>query len=208
VDAEGREHGEPGEHHRTKDPADESGALLLHHEQADQDDDGDRHHRRRQRWRIDLQAFDGAEHRNRRRDGAVAVEQRRADQADDEQLRAPGSRLGLACAKQRQDRDDPALSAIVCTQDQQRVFNRDDQDERPQDQRHHAENGVVRDGAAMGGGPGGFLQRVKGAGADVAIDDPEGPERGCEWKRVGSVAGRGYGHWQDPRTASCPLGHP
>jgi len=48
VDTEGREHDEPAEHHRTKDPADESCALLLHHEQADEDGDSDRHHRRRQ----------------------------------------------------------------------------------------------------------------------------------------------------------------
>ena len=66
-----------------------------------------RHHGGRQRRRIDLQAFDRAQHRDRRRDRAVAVEQRGADQADDQKLRAPGARLAR-CA-----RDSSASSATM-----------------------------------------------------------------------------------------------
>ena len=33
-----------------------------------------------------------------------------------------------------------AFAAVVGAQDQHRVFQRDDEDQRPQDQRHHAEN--------------------------------------------------------------------
>ena len=40
---------------------------------------------RRELRRIDLQALDRAQHRDRRRDRAVAVEQRRPDQAEDQQ---------------------------------------------------------------------------------------------------------------------------
>ena len=100
-------------------------------------------------------------------------------------MRAPGAGLGVAGGQQRQQRDDAAFAAIVGAQDQQRVFERDDQDQRPQDQRHHAEDRVGRQRPAMGGGLGRFLQRVKGAGADVAIDDAERADRRREGKGAG-----------------------
>ena len=62
-------------------------------------------------------------HRDRRRDGAVAIEQRGADQADDQKLRAPGAGLGVARRQQRQQGDDAAFAAVVRAQDQQRVFD-------------------------------------------------------------------------------------
>ena len=158
--------------------------FLLHHEQPDQDDDGQRHHGRRQRRRVDLEAFDRAQHRDRRRDGAVAVEQGGADQSDDQKLGAPGSRLGVAGRQQRQQRHDAAFAAVVGAQDQQRVFERNDQDQRPQDQRHHAEDRLRRERPAMGGGLGRFLQRIERAGADVAIDDAERADRGRQGKGV------------------------
>lgn len=102
VDAERGQHDEPGQHHRSEDAADEARALLLHHEQADQDDDGDGYDRRRERGGVDLEALDGREYRDRRRDRAVAIEQRRADQADRQEMRAPGTRLGVTGMQQRQ----------------------------------------------------------------------------------------------------------
>ena len=113
----------PTEHHRSEYIADEAGAFPLHDEKPDQDYDGEWHHSRRQRWRIDLQAFDGAEHGNRWRDGAVAVKQRRADEADDQELRTPCSRLRIPGGKQCQQRNDTAFAAIVCAQNKQRVFD-------------------------------------------------------------------------------------
>ena len=118
VDAEQCEHHEPGEHHRPEYIADEASAFPLHDEKPDQDDEGERHHGGRQRRRIDLQAFKGAEHGDGRRDGAVAIEQRRADKADDQKLRTPRSRLGVAGVKQRQQRNDPAFAAVVGAQNQ------------------------------------------------------------------------------------------
>ena len=76
---------EPHQHHRAEDAADEAGALPLDREQPDQDDHRDRHHEGRKAGRVDLEALDGLEHRDRRRDRAVAVEESGADQADDEQ---------------------------------------------------------------------------------------------------------------------------
>src|SRR5260370_5345933 len=53
----------------------------------------------------------------------------------------------------------------------------------------------------MGGGLGGFLQRIERAGADVAIDDAEGAERCCEgeWAWMAGGDGGRTGHWQDPQ---------
>ena len=65
------------------------GAAPLHDEQPDEDHDRDRDRpSRRRRW-WHLEALDRAEHRDRRRDDAVAVEQRRAEDAerDDEAAR-------------------------------------------------------------------------------------------------------------------------
>ncbi len=86
--------------------------------------------------RVDLQSLDRRQHRDRRRDRAVAVEQGRADQPDDEQQRLPRAGLRVPGAEQRQHGDDAALAAVVGPQDQHRVFQRHDQDQRPKDQRY------------------------------------------------------------------------
>src|SRR5258707_9432392 len=65
---------------------------------------------------------------------------------------------------------DAALAVIVGAQDQNCVFERDDQEERPEDQRHDAHHCVG------GGRPGrldGLLQPIERAGADIAVDNTE-----------------------------------
>ena len=125
-------------------------------------------------------------HRDRRRDGAVAVEQRRTDEADHQKLRTPRSRLGIAGVKQRQQCDDAAFAAVVGAQDQERVFERNDQDQRPQDQRDDAEDRLGRDRSAVCGRSGRFLQRVEGTGTDVAVDDAKRADRRRQWERAGA----------------------
>jgi hypothetical protein len=88
--------------------------------------------------------------------------------------------------QQRQQRDDAALATVVGAQNQQRVFDRNDQDQRPEDQRHDPEDRLRRKLAAAAGGLRRFLQRIEGTGADVAIDDAERSERGRQRKRVGT----------------------
>ena len=113
---------EPPEHHRSEDVADEIGPLALDQEQGGQDRDGDGNDHRRERGRVDLETFDGAEHRNCRGDHAVAIQQCGADQADNQQRGAPASGRCMPDVEQRQQRDDAALTVIVCTQDQNGVF--------------------------------------------------------------------------------------
>ncbi len=123
VDAEQCNHKKPTEHHRPEYIADEAGAFPLHDEKPDQDDDGEWHHSRRQRRRIDFQAFKGAEHGDGRRDGAVTIKQRRTNEADDQELRAPCCGPRIPGREQRQQRNDPAFAAVVGAQNKQRIFN-------------------------------------------------------------------------------------
>ena len=181
-----------------KCPPDKLGALPLYEEQPDQDHDRERHDGGRKRRRVGLQAFDGAEHRDGRRNRAVTIEQGGADEAHHQQFRAPCSGLRMARVEQRQQRDDAAFAAVVRAQNQKRVFDRDDQDQRPQDQRHHAEDGFICQRPAMGGGLGRFLQGVEGTGADVAVDDTEGAECGGCGELSGMAGGCNWrtGHWR------------
>ena len=55
-------------------------------------DDRERHDQRLERGRRELEPFDRAEHRDRRRDHAVAVEQRRAEEPDGDQRSSADSR--------------------------------------------------------------------------------------------------------------------
>ncbi len=74
-DAQPRHGDEPDDHHRTEHPADASRSEPLQHEQADQNDQRERQNRLFQPVAFDTQTFDGAEHRNGRREHAIAVEE-------------------------------------------------------------------------------------------------------------------------------------
>ena len=68
-----------------------------------------------------LQAFDGAEHRDGRRDQRVAVEQRRARARPATQRpRARGRAVPSLLLDQRHQRQDAAFAVVVCAQEQQR----------------------------------------------------------------------------------------
>ena len=96
----------------------------------------DRHDEMRERRRGDLEALDRRQHRDRRRDHAVAVEQRRR------RTRRAATSHRDACAPRRLPRrtsavsammpPSPSLSARMMNDD---VLDRDDQRERPEDQR-------------------------------------------------------------------------
>ena len=103
-DAGDRNGDEPDQRDRTEEGRDPGGAARLHGEQRDQDHDGERHDIGIEGRRHDLQAFDRREHRQRRRDHGVAVEQRAADDAEQHQ------RVRRSCRW----RAAPAPSAPAC----------------------------------------------------------------------------------------------
>ena len=89
--------------------------------------------------RGDLDALDRRQHRDRRRDHAVAVEQRGAEEAERDQRR-----LRAAAAERRSrgsgaiEGHDAALAVVVGAHDEGHVLDRDDDRHRPEDQRDDA----------------------------------------------------------------------
>jgi hypothetical protein len=75
-----------------------------------------------------------------------------------------------------------ALTAVVGAHDQNGVFERDDHDQRPEDDRHDAHDGFGRE---WSGGVCGLLERIERAGADIAVDDAEC----CESRAGGQLPG-------------------
>ena len=167
-DADDADDHEPHQHDRAEDMPDPGGAVALDQEQQDENRDGQRHHDALELRRMDLQPLDGAEHRNRRRDGAVAVEQGGAEEADHHHRGAAATLLGASRTDQGEQRQDAAFAVVVGAHDQDSVFDRDDDDQRPEDQRDDADHGFRRDLSGLACCLGGDAERVERARADVA----------------------------------------
>src|ERR1700694_5534681 len=110
--AEQADRDEPHQHYRAEDAADELRSSTLDQEQTGQDCDGDRDDHWRESGRVDLETFDSAEYRDRRRDHTVAIEQRCPDPADDEQGSTPAPVWCAPCIEQREQGYDAALAMI------------------------------------------------------------------------------------------------
>ena len=127
-----------------------------------------------QLWCNDLESFHRTEHRDRRRNDAVTIEQRGADQSedDDELLEVRVGCPPLLLKHESEQGEDSTFTAIVGAQNEDQVFDADDEDERPD---YEGENAVdVRRRASE---PVLFLEalaeRVEWTRPDVAVDDTE-----------------------------------
>ena len=179
----------------------------LHHEKGDQDGDRDRQDIVREIEifldRLELQSFDGGQHGDRGRDDRVAAEQARARDAqhEDERRAAPNRLL-----RHRHQRQRAAFAAVVRAHDEQHVFDRDDEEQRPQKERDDADDLARFRAAGLGVGHR-RLHRIKGACADVAVDHagraedhrPEARGMDGRMERPCRVLGRGG------RRAGCGL---
>ncbi len=164
---------EPQRGDRTEERRDPGGAARLHGEQHDQDHDGQRHDVVVEGGGDELEALDRGQHRQRRRDHGVAIEQRRADDAaEHDRARA----LAQRALRQRHEGERAALPLVVRPQQDEHVFERDHHDQRPEDQREHAEHGVAGQGAAGGCRVDSFAKCIERARADVAVDDADAPD--------------------------------
>src|SRR4051812_4990311 len=148
---------------------------------------------------VDRQALDGAENRDGGRDRAVGVEQGRADKAYHDDVHAPRSGRDPAYAEQREERDDAALPAIVGSQDEDAVFDRDDDDQGPKDHREDAEHHLGPQVAAMARRVRRLLERVERTGSDIPEHDAERADDGgfgdviMLGVREGNAGGCGHG---------------
>ena len=168
-DAEDRQHHEPHDHDRTEHPPDAIGAMPLDGEDPDQDHHGNGHDVRVEQRRRDLQPLDCAEDGNGRRDDAVAVQEARPENPQEDQRRPPEA---LARGQQRGQREDAAFALIVGAHHDGDVLDRDHQQQRIDDQRQHTQHVLLRgrDGVRSEEA---LAQRVQRTGADVAVDDAD-----------------------------------
>ena len=162
---------EPHDRDRAEERGDPRRAARLHGEQAEQDHHRERYHEPLERRRDHLEAFDRRQHRQRRGDHGIAVEQRRADHAEQDDGEALAAERAMG---ERHQGKRAAFAVVVGAQQDDHIFDGDDEDQRPDDERKDAENGLSADrrvGAA--GRQHRLAQGIKRARADVAIDDAD-----------------------------------
>jgi hypothetical protein len=78
--------------------------------------------------------------------------------------------------RQSHQREHPALALVVSAHDEEDVFQRHHQKQRPERQRHHAEDGGASH-RVFGRLTHGRLEGVERAGADIAEHDANGADR-------------------------------
>jgi hypothetical protein len=152
-------------------PADPAGAAALRDEQHDQQRQGQRDHERFELGGLDLESFDRAQHRDRRGQHAIAVEQRGAEQPGPENPAVGASQRRPQ--RQHHQRQDAALAAVVGAHQHDHVLDRDDQGQRPGDQRQDAVNPRHRDHRSLKA----LLDGVERRRADIAINHAERGDR-------------------------------
>ena len=168
---------EPQQHDRPEDPADAGRAARLRPEQGQQDNQRGGHGVGLERVGQDVDAFERAQDRDGRRDDAVAVDQRRPEQPHDhERERArPAARDGPARDQGHQGQD-AAFAMVVGPHDEQAVFQRNREDEGPDDEGQQPHGDGKRRLSADRAHDG--LVGIERAGSEIAEDDAEGRERG------------------------------
>jgi hypothetical protein len=140
------------------------------------------------RRRHHVQAFQRRQHRYGRRHRAIAIDERRAEQAGRDD-RGPVLFLD---ADQRHQRQNAALAVIVDAHRDRNVFDRRDDHQRPDQQAEHAQDGR-RIRAAAGQIEHG-LQRIERTRPDIPKHDPQrGEPHGGEARFRPSVDGRSPG---------------
>ena len=90
--------------------------------------------------------------------------------------RAASALAARVLGHQRHQREDAAFALVVRAHDEDQVLDRNQQRERPEDQRQDAEDVLARGRDAVRAVKT-LTQRVQRTGADVAVDDAEGTER-------------------------------
>ena len=194
------QHGKPDHHHGAYQPADARRALPLDGEKGRED----HHHRGQdvalQMRRDDRQSLQRRQHRYRRRYDEVPIDQRRTREADEYDESSPFA----LHAQQRRQGENAAFAVVIHTHGEHDVFQRGDDDQRPDDQRQRAEDfrrRLTRSDIEHG------LHCVERAGADVAKHDTEGSQAQCRHAVCVDCVGR-FGRLGRHRLppADAPLG--
>jgi hypothetical protein len=122
-----------------------------------------------------LEAFHRAEHRDSGSDDSIAVEERRTDEAerDDYLLEISVCIAPLLLHDEREECENAAFAAVICAEDEDQVFDADDENQSPDDERENAVDVLWR-----GGEPilrlEALTEGVERTRPDVAVDDTKG----------------------------------
>ncbi len=169
-----RDGDEPGHHDGREEARHPRGPAALRREQSEQDHDGQRHDIVLGAGGDELEPLDRREHRDRGRDDGITEEHRGPDDTQDEDQRRPPAERAR---RQRRERERAALPVVVGIEQQQHVLDRDHHNQRPQDEREHAQHRLAGDRSGLDRRRHCLAERIERAGADVAIDDADAAER-------------------------------
>ena len=150
--------------------------MLLDHKQQRQHDYRQRDHPRIKLRRNDLQPLYRREDRNRGRDNHLAIEEAAANQADNHQHGGHSGR-GVAPCKGHQGQD-TAFARVISAHNEGEIFNRNHQDQQPEDEGQEAKYGIALNTKAKLAGQT-FTKRIKRAGANITVDNPDRRKRYC-----------------------------
>ena len=171
-DPDNAERNEPERAYRTEKQADDAGAESLNHEKRDKNSGRDRHNVRLEGRGSYFQSFDGGKNRDRGRQDRVAVEQRCSKHANAEQCGPQSWPVTDRRCRESQQRHDAAFTAIVRTQYERHVFQRNYDHQQPED-RGDATDDVLRSQWDAVLWIERFLCGIERAGADIAVDDTQ-----------------------------------
>ncbi|MCY1171710.1 hypothetical protein D9M73_118310 [compost metagenome] len=165
-------------------------AAALDEEQRDEDDDRHAEDRRvienSGKRRNGLQPLHRRQHRQSGRDDRIAVEERGPRRAQHQRNeRAAPQRT----PRQRGQRQHAAFALIVGAHQEDDIFDRDDQDQRPDCEAQHAQNLAGVDPVARSLAQR-FAKGIKRAGADIAEHHADRADRQGQQRRMRRVRGR------------------
>ena len=149
------------------------GAAELESEQSGEYEKSGRHDVGLKAGIDDAEALDCGQHRNSRRDHRIAEKEGGSHHAEDEDeaALAPQCLLG-----EHHKGEDAAFTLVVGTHQDQHIFDRHDEDERPDQQRDDGDNVAMHIAAGARHMGKGFAHRIERASSDVAEDDTDAGE--------------------------------
>ncbi len=195
--------GEPHEHGDAEESPEPRRSPALGHEECEQHGERDRQDVRRGPRGDDLQALDGGQHRDRRRDDAVAEEQRDSEDTEGHQSPFEPGLVLHRLRRQGQQRHQAPLAMVVGPHDQGHVLDRDDHRQGPEEEREDADHVGWRDLQPAGGEH--LLEGVERRSADVSVHYPDrGDGERRERGRCLCVCHGGPCRWNVSRSAGVP----
>ena len=170
------DHTKKHHHDRAEKLAEPLGAAALGHKQADQNHHRDINNIGAEHRRHLIEPLNSGQNRNGRCDNGIAGKQRRAGNA---QQKHPMRALAQGMLGQGHQRQCAPLALIVGLHEKSDIFQRDRENQRPDQQRDNADH-LLRGSACIGGMGQRRLQRIKRAGADVPENNAHRPKRKAE----------------------------